>query len=495
LIFTFFVFLANYSICFAFSYDDIESIDDIYRYYYEGEIDQAQFEYLLQMYDLGKLNYEDILAIGIGEPAQQIAEDDSLSSNGLALIFGQAKVNKAGIRSYWDGDGNSSGNYYFHLNSDNSDYQLKIRSKNDRYFYDNRAIQIARDKLNVTIGNYLVSESYGLTIGRFDYQPSAGYDRTYDFDFWSPINSYYNGLKTELVSGNLSGRFYLSSKDYNDIKRRFAGGGVSFRNELISLGLSYGFNSAEISGRQDTRMAEGASFKLTSNDYQLGGEIAQVKRNIGCYFTAARQNDYGAIDAYFWHYARHFENYNCSGKAASDYYTFYPTDQDIGFRTAQAGETGAAARFAKGNFAFGWQAWQQVDDPKLNLLASARLRIVLSDFAAIQNQFNYSVKSDKGDAWWKMSVGEFPISYVERTGVKINSDDKAMDNSDSYAFLTFGHMIGEQLNIRADIRGYFDGSWRTLISEKATLSGGFRLDIELVFGNNWRTSAIFEKAI
>jgi hypothetical protein len=495
LIFAFFVFLANYSICFSFSYDDIESIDDIYRYYYEGEIDQAQFEYLLQVFDLGKLTNEDILAMGIGEPAVQIADKDSLSPEGPSQIVGQTRINKAGVRLYWDDDGNSSGNYYFHLNSTNSDYQLKIRSKDDRYFCDNRAIQIFRDKLNIAIGNYLISESYGLTIGRFDYQPSAGYHRTYDFDFRSPVNSYYNGLKTEIISDNLSGRLYLSSKYYNDIKRRFAGGGVSFRNELISLGLSYGFNSAEIGGRKDTRVAKGASFKLTSNDYQLGGEIAQVKRNIGCYFTAARQNEYGAIAADFWHYARHFENYNCSGKAASDYYSFYPTDQDIGFRTAQAGETGAAARFAKGNFTLGWQAWKYIDDPNLNSLASTGLRMGLSDLAVVQNQLNYSVKNDKGAVWWKMSVGEFPSSFVERLGVKINSDDKAMDNSDSYGFLTFRHMIGEQLNIRADIRGYFDGSWRTLISEKATLSGGFRLDIELVFGDNWRASAIFEKAL
>jgi hypothetical protein len=481
--------------CYAFTYDDIESIDDIYRYYYEGEIDRAQFEYLLQIFDLGKFTYNDILAMGIGEPAQQFADKDSLPPEKLAPIFSQAKINKAGIRSYWDNDGKSSGNYYLHLNSSISDCQLKIRSNNESYFCDNRAVQIARDRMNIIIGNYLVFESYGLTIGRFDYQPSAGYDRTYDFDFWSPVNSYYNGLKTEIASDNFSGRFYLSSKDYNDIKRRFAGGGISFHNELISLGLSCGFNSAEIGGREDTRVAEGASFTLTNNDFQLGGEIAQVKRNIGCYFTAAKQNGYGAFTSDFWHYARHFENYNCSGKAASDYYSFYPTDQDIGFRTAQAGETGAATRFAKGNFALGWQAWKQADDPELNLLASTKLRVALSDFAVIQNQLNYSVKNDKGAIWWKASVGEIPVQYVERLGVKINSDDNGTDNSDSYGFLTLGHTIEEQLNIRADIRGYFDGSWRTLISEKATLYKGFRLDIELVFGDNWRASAIFEKAL
>lgn len=495
MIFASFVFFVNIHNCYAFSYDDIESIDDIYRFYYSRQIDQAQFEYLLEMFDIGRITYEDLLAIGVIDPIESGGKYDSLSQSGLSRLPGQSRIYKIGLRGYFEPDGVIASNYYCALKTTHAEYRFKFRSKDNRYYCDNRSIRFSGDSISVELGNYIVSEGYGLTIGRFDYQPSTGHIRDYDFDFWSPINSYYNGAKTTYVIKDVSGRFYLSSKNYDMIKKRIISGGLSFRHNALILGVNGGYNYIDINGNNEARMAEGLYFTFSEPDYMIGGEISQVKQSAACYLNGAKISECGTFAVDFWSYARHFENYNCSGKAASDYNSFFPTHEPVGFRTAQAGETGASARYARGNFTIGWQGWKQVDQLDLNLMASTRLKLVLLDLAAFSNQINYLVKNNKGAIWWKGVVSDMPISYFQRCGLKIKSGNPKIDNSDSYGFFTFSRDFSEELTLRADIRSYFDGAWRAFIIEKAVLSNGFQLDIEFVFGHKWRASVIFEKAL
>jgi hypothetical protein len=481
--------------CYAFSYDDIESIDDIYRYYYSGQIDQAQFEYLMAMFDIGRITYEDLLSIGIIDPAELAGNDDSLSQSGIFQLINQSRIRKIGFREYFQPDEVASGNYYCSFAIADAEYRFKIRSKVNKYYCDNRSIRLYKNSVQIELGNYLVSEGYGLTIGRFDYQPSAGYNRAYDFDFWSPINSYYNGVKTEYVYNNFSGRFYLSTKYYDITKKRFSGGGLSFNRDGLTLGVAGGYNYVDINTSHETRMAEGLFFAFSKPNFMLGGEVSQVNRSAACYLTGIKVAEYGTFAADFWSYARHFENYNCSGKAASDYHSFYPADEPIGFRSAQAGETGAAIRMFKRNLALGYQTWKQVDNPELNVIVTARHTMSLDELIVISNQMSYMLKNGKGEFWWKGIVDDLPLSYLERLGFKIETHNSGMDNGDCYGFFGVRSSFKDVLDIRAAIRGYFDGAWRLIITEKTELPGGFYLATELVYGNNWRANAIVEKTL
>lgn len=481
--------------CYAFIYDDIESIDDIYRYYCGGQIDQAQFEYLMAMLDIGGITYGDLLSIGIIDPAELSGKDDSLSQSGIFQLINRSRIQKIGLRECFEPDEVASGNYYCNLTIAPAEYRFKICSKANEYYCDNRSIRITDDSLRIELGNYLVSEGYGLTVGRFDYQPSARYKRAYDFDFWSPINSYYNGVKTEYAYNNFSGRFYLSTKYYDITKKRFAGGGLSFNHDGLTLGIASGHNYVDINRSHETRMAEGLFFAFTKPNFMIGGEVSRVNQSAACYLTGVKVSEYGTCTADFWSYARHFENYNCSGKAASDYHSFFPIDESVGFRTAQAGETGFAARFNQNNIALGWQTWKYSGRSDLNYMGSARLKVIVGDFVAVSNQVNYAIKVDKSAFWWKGIISDLPISYLERLGLKVESDNPDIVYSESYGFLSVGRSFTDFLNIHADIRSYFDGAWRALISEKAFLTGGYFLNIELVRGDNWRATAIFEKAL
>lgn len=444
---------------------------------------------------MGRITSEDLLSIGIIDPAELAGKDDSLSQTGIFQLINRSRIRKIGLREYFESDEAVSGNYYCNFNIAHLEYRFKIRSKANEYYCDNRSIRLTDDSVRIELGNYLVSEGYGLTIGRFDYQPSAGYKRTYDFDFWSPINSYYNGVKTEYVYKNYSGRFYLSSKYYDMIKKRFSGGGLSFNHDALTLGIAGGYNYIDIDRSHETRMAEGLFFAFSRPNFMIGGEVSQVNQSAACYLTGIKVSEYGTFAADFWSYARHFENYNCSGKAASDYHSFYPTDEPVGFRTAQAGETGAAIRLFKRDLALGYQTWKQADNPYLNVIVSARRKVSLDDIFAISNQISYMVKKGKGEFWWKGIICDLPLSFLERLGFKIETDKSGMENADSYGFLSIRNSFGGNLDIRADIRGYLDGVWHPIITEKTELPGGFYLAIELVYGNNWRANAIVEKTL
>lgn len=474
---------------------DIESIDDIYDYYYTGQLDQAQFEYLLQSYDMGGLSYSDLLAIGIGDPVELFGYQDLLPDFGLSKMFENANINRAGLREYFRSAGRSSGNYYVAFGSSGYNYSLKIRSAQKRYFCDSRSLRYTRTNLSLTAGNYLADEGCGLVIGRYDYRPSTGYDNPYDFDFWSPVNSYYNGLKIQLSRNQINGRIYSSAKNYADFHRRFLGGGLLWQNDNILIGAACGFNDLYSSDIEDSRLAEGLNFRYSYSDYELGGEIAQVNRSGGIYLTGAKHLESAIIKTDYWHYAPRFENYNCSGKAASDYRSFYPAGQEIGFRTTQAGETGIATNYDRRNFGIGWQFWKQADDPKLNIMVATRCAIRLQDYAIIRNQMSYSIKNENGAVWLKSAIGEISMPYLEWLGIKLASENKKLIHSECYGFIELKHAQSEHLEFDANLRACFDGSWRGIFTEKALLSGGFRFDIELVIGSDIRTSLIFEKTL
>ena len=115
--------------CYALNSDDIESIDDIYRYYHGGQIDQTQFESLIAMLDMGRITYEDLLSLGIIDPAELGGKDDSLSQTGIFQLINRSRIRKIGLREYFESDDAASGNYYCNFNIAHLEYQFKIRSK------------------------------------------------------------------------------------------------------------------------------------------------------------------------------------------------------------------------------------------------------------------------------------------------------------------------------------------------------------------------------
>ncbi len=257
----------------------IENLDDLIDAYNSGMIDYRTYAILYNAYDLGGLTESDLLALNITDRSELNYLLDREDSTGFWHELLTVDRGRIGARRYSRDKDYIYGNYFGDLSTRGFDIQFEIREFEKSHEFRRRSISWSNENFSIKAGNYLVREGYGLTIGRYDYQPSSGFDKKPDLYFISPINSYYNGVNTGLAYRGFTASTYYSYKEYDYYHKNFLGGSIGLEHELLRAGLFIGFNKFENDTLINERLAMGASFKIYGEDYKLGAEFASVKKS------------------------------------------------------------------------------------------------------------------------------------------------------------------------------------------------------------------------
>lgn len=475
----------------------MECLDDVYQSYYQGEIDYNVFSMLVDSYDIGDLRPEDLEAAGVFERNDLSAVSNISPDNRFWLYLLTPQKGKVGIRRYSRDFDRITGKYFFDIQLQGARLLAEAKSSDGEYFWGKRSMVLASGPLEMTMGNFVVSEGFGLTIGRLDFRPSAGFDNDdVEFDFLYPVNSYYNGLKLVMKNGNLNEKFYYSDKKYGSARKIFAGSGIVFKKENLTTGISAGLNKFDNLDVVDKRFAIGLNFKIEDKLYSVAGEYANVEKSGGLFLMGLRRFDDIAITTEFWRYGDNFNNYNCSGPSASDYRSFYPGEQELGFRSAQAGETGLAIDFVKRYIFVGFQLWRQSHERQTKSSFNLRLSGKLNDDLSAIFQTVSRFKDQNGYLWLRAGVRQDEKPLLKRAGLKLYFVEKAeVVEARSYSYIDFLYGFEEQLNIFLRLRTYFDGRMRWFFGEELNITNGININAEVVIYKGKKVNIKIEKLL
>jgi len=492
------------AITFAFGYAEVgfatwlydaESLDQLFEAYAVGEIDFATLTLLSGSYDLGGLDQADLLAAGVIERIDPLAPGDRpISGSFLASILGPGG-GKIGVRRSSNEEGEISASYYLTATGEHWKAKGQAEENRGRYAWDHRSFSGFTGPIEFTLGNYIISEGHGLMIGRFDFLPSAGLSATREEGFLYPLNSYYNGLKLTLVSRAISGGLYYSRKRFESTLKQFAGSGISVRVGGLSGGLAMGINRLEQNGRQDQRIATGISLDLRRPRYKLYGELAFLGRAPATFLGADRFFGSKIIKIEFWRYDEEYNSYNCSGPAATDYRSFYPEGGELGFRSAQAGETGLFTSYGNSAASISAQFWTRAQDETINSTLGFQLRNRLRGKIEGYVQGTLRDKTETDYGWIK--IGIIPgKNAAEQFGVKLYArDSPRISNPNSFVFIDVARNIKTNLSAYCRIKWYFNGRNRWFFGERIDFGWGVSGQVEAVIDRRTIANLKIEKAL
>jgi hypothetical protein len=472
---------------------DIENLDDLIDAYYDGLIDYGTFAVLYDAYNLGGLSGSDLEALKFSEGFEL---NDFLMSPDTTDFWSRLLSGyrgRFGARTYSRNSENIYDDYYGEVSSESFEAELAVREYGNRYSLRKRTIGWYAGQFSLSLGDYLADEGYGLTIGRFDYRPSAGLDSDKSVDFWYPEHNYYNGLKFSTHSNMLGGRVYYSDKKYDASTKKFFGISGDFNYGSFKGGLAVGASRYDDNSGFDERQAAGVNAEYSADAFTLGAEYAQVDGSAGAYLRALKKFTGWRIESEFWHYADHFENYNCSGESAADYHTFYPTDGDIGFRSSQAGETGMAIVYSSPVYSAGMQLWSQNYDDVNSSLYVRYSKDISNDI----NQYFQASFRNRGDSeylWLKSTFNSRQMT-LRRVGVKLYLKENEFANGACYVFTYLNHNLNEGIEVFLQLRDYFDGQWSWYIGEDFEAGWGINLRVEVSYRNSTRINIRAEKIL
>jgi len=475
---------------------DIECLDDLYQAYYDGEINSDIFSTLLNSYNVGGLMPLDLAALGALERNDLITEPDKPFYNDFWSEYLFPLKGKAGLRRY-SKDIEKSANYYY-VNWQRENIRMSAESKESEgeNSWRKRALFWPAEPFEITIGNYTADEGYGLAIGRFDYRPSVGLNDDSSSDFIYPLNSYYNGIKFAGHNGNFGGRFYYSEKKYNSSQKTFIGSGFDYNINSLAVGFSLGYNRFVSDGMDDNRLSAGINIKLSDDDFSLSGEYAYINKSNGLFIRGERRLSDVSIRTEFWHYDDDFNSYNCSGPSASDYQSFYPDEQNLGFRSAQAGEAGMAVKYFIPYMSFGLMLWSNSFDDRINSSFSSRFRKPITSHLKLFALTSVNSRNENRYFWLKagLDIKDYPM--MRQSGMKLYFIDNANPANDkSYTFLKFSKSVKDNFTIFLNIRNYFNGYNRLFIGEEFISDSGINIIAEAAFYKGIRVNIKIEKML
>jgi hypothetical protein len=469
-------------------------LDDLFDAYYSGVIDYGTFSILYNAYNLGGLTEADLKALHISEDSDLdllLAQPDT-TAFWVELLTGYD--GKIGVRRYSGNFDDIYGDYYIDLSAHSFSTNVAIRQEKGDYIFRRRSLSWENSNVMITAGNYLIESGYGLVIGRYDYRPSSGYTNDNDDNFLYPDNNYYNGLKVAARVSRFESKLYYSKKNYNDIDKLFYGVTGDFVLESFKGGLSYGINQLDDDNGNDDRQAAGLHARIETENYTLAGEYAVIEKAGGSYLLAERKFTNWLIQAEFWHYARSFNNYNCTGPSASDYETFYPIDDSPGFRSHQAGETGMALSYKNKAISSGIQLWNHVDDNELNSSLYLGYNQTITNKFKTYCQTSYRNVKDNHYFWLKTSLLT-AIDPFKKLGVKFYFKNSDLINGDCYMFLNLAHDLNDKLGLSISLRNYFDGQLYYFIEEDFRPARGFIVKSEFSYKKTTRINIKIEKVL
>ncbi len=475
----------------------LDCLDDIYQSYYQDEIDYDVFSMLVDLYDIGDLKPEDLQAVGAFEMNDPSIVSNISPDNRFWLNLLAPKKGKVGVRRYSRDFDRITGKFFFDIQPQGARLQAELRSNDGEYYWGKRAIFWAVGPLELTAGNYIVSEGFGLAIGRLDYRPSAGFSNDdFEFDFLYPTDSFYNGLKLDVKNGSFGERFYYSEKKYSSAKKIFIGSGVVFKKRGLTAGISAGLNNFDNLDVVDKRFTVGLNFKIENKLSSIAGEYASVEQSGGLFLKGLRWFDDMAISTEFWRYSDNFNNYNCSGPSATDYSSFYPGGQELGFRSAQAGETGLAVNLTRRYLSIGFQFWRQSYERQVKSSFNLRLFGRLKDNLSAVFQTVSMFKDQNSYLWLRTGFWQDERPLLKRCGFKLyfNENAKIIGNR-SYSYIDFLYGLEGQLNIFLKLRNYSDGKARWFFGEELNLTNGININAEVVIFKGKKVNLKIEKLL
>ena len=454
-------------------------------------IDYDKFSILFNAYEFGGLTEDDLIALNIIDRTtlDAIAITDGFWSELLA-----SRKGRLGARRYSSDFDYIYVNYYgdiaidsFYIDFDIREYRGKnqIRKRSAGWHYNGLAVKL---------GNYLAYEASGLTIGRYDYRPSSGLSSDDNFDFISPLNSYYNGLKLGYEANYFQTNLYYSYKEYNDAVKTFIGSSNGVTIGKLKTNCMAGYNILEINSNYDKRLALGVSVKYQGDDYFLSGEYTTIEKNDGFYLESEKTLASWRIRTEFWRYDKNFYSYNCSGPAAADYESYHPLDNSLGFRSSQAGETGMSLNYYIGNLAAGLQFWENSDDDHLNQSSYIRYRHSVLFNLDCFFQLSYKYSNDTKTIWSKAFI-DCDIWIIDKVGTKTYFTETKLKNGNSYVYTNLYYDMSARHALKCTIRYYLDNNIYWQISESVRAMHDINLRGEVSHKNYTRVNLKIEKVL
>jgi len=484
------------SVCPASWILDTECLDDIYQAYYDGEIDSEIFSLLTGSYDTGGLGLNDLEAIGAFERDDLPADSVKTSNNRFWLNLLSPRKGKLGLRRYSKNLDNAVNYYFLNWQMQPVRFAIDTEDNNGDYFFKKRWLSFSSNYFDVVLGNFRAAEGYGLTIGRFDYRPSAGMTDNIESDFLYPYNNYYNGLKISARSRAFKGRFYYSKKKYISGRKNFIGSGIDFTNGAITAGIAAGYNRFINETVSDNCLAVGLNFSIKASNFSLSGEYANVEKADGFYLKGERYIDDMILRTEFWRYDRNFNSYNSSGPSYSDYNSFYPEEQQLGFRSAQADESGLAVKYIRNDLSFGLMFWSHSYDEKINSSYNFRFQkpaLGRFDYFLLSSAKSYQ---DYSYLWLKTGMMTKSTFLLKQAGSKLYFEDRFdLANNKSYVFVNLSRNVKNNLTLFFKIRSYYNGQVRWYLGEELISDEGINIIAEAAYYNGVRLNLKFEKLL
>lgn len=446
-------------------------------------------------YNLHGLTQADLEALGIFE-RQEISKIDLAAADSKFWSRILAKQSgRIGIRRYSRDFDNVVGNYYLDLKIAKIESSMDIRESNGKNTLRRRTLSWSSNSIEALLGNFTAAEGYGLTIGRYDYQPSAGLDYDEDFEFMFPVNSYYNGFKLAIDNDTLGSRIYYSYKKYDDLEKAFYGTAADYKIDNFIAGFAIGKNRSKAYNDINERTAIGMNLRYGHDRFSLAGEYAVIENSGGLYLKCEKRLYNTLISSEFWRYGNNFYNYNCSGPAASDYISFYPGQAELGFRSAQARETGLALNYAGQYGALGLQFWNQANKQAINSAYNLLLNRRINYWLDASFQTVGKSTGSGGYLWSKLKLMP-EIAWLKQLGIKgyFTGKSNLVDNK-SYVFVIFIKNLSDNFDISLQTRSYFNGHLTWYISEHLTASSGINIITEINFDEDIRVNLKIEKML
>jgi len=472
---------------------DLETFDDIFQAYNANEIDYDLFLLLLENMEGNLMTVAEFDAAVREETADSGSGNESCRNGRLWSRYCSDRRVRIGHSERFFADHKPKRKAFLSYAKGGFSAMTELSSEGSRVESGKRNLTFAGSGFTIKVGNYYIDEGSGLAIGKFDYLPSAGFPDSAAGDYIHPLNGCYNGLliKAEKTASSIG--LYLSQKKYLKAVKNFAGAGGNLKVGGNSIGVNCGYNHFAHDSAVDRRAAVGINLKRRGERSAVNAELAGVDGSPGLYGDLNLKFPGFAIRTTAWGYAAGFKNYNCSGVANDDYRSFYPAAQKIGFRSAQAGESGFGIGGGTKMAKIEMQSWWPAPSKKYHLLVRGSLKTSLMENLVSVTSFNFSTIRS-GLRFWLKSRFEFGgIPILRCLGFRgYFLEGSGIDNQKSYfvSEMAIGELGQRRLFFRN--RNFLDGNSDLLLCCDIYLWRNLYLGAEFNFRRDFRGNARVE---
>jgi len=347
---------------------------------------------------------------------------------------------------------------------------IKIRESNGTRETEKRYIYLAKDDYSITLGNFTADIGCGLSIGRFDYRPlSLESDQDDLGRFLFPDNSYYNGLKAEILN-----RYTLiySVKKYNGMYKNTIGTALEVPIRSFRIGVSGA--AATLSDGAVSRTIGAGSIIVASDPAGLKGEIAYGHSGTGVSVQAIRPD----LAIKGWYYDKSYLNLQSSGFSHPDYQSYTIENTDLSFRQPQRGESGFYARkdtkYRNIEFTNAAEFWKNPRIGRIQYNNSVLTKYQIS--SRIVSRVGYTISERNGIRYDRLETGiGIYDKYELEARAYINFVQKTVARDYSKFYIMAILPLVNSMSLAGRFSWSFEGLFDYFLEERLLLDGGLFL--------------------